>query len=564
VNAIQAGIAANYTESRATSTTVRRLQDEWFDEGFRQGSLIAGTAVFFVLLIACANVANLLLARAASREREVALRTAIGAGRGRIVRQLLTESLVLGLGGGALGLIISIAGIRWLRGLFPPFLNGVEGVQLNGRVVIFTAALSILCGVIFGLAPALRGMRLDLRGLLTDANRGTTGARGHRLRSGLVAAEIGLSVILLVASVLLVQAFVKLRTTDLGLRTEIATVSITLPESRYETTESVESFHALLLDRIAAMPGVESVGATHILPFQGNSSRLYSIPDDPAPEPGREPAVNIRYVTRGYFETMGIRRISGRVIEDRDRTGALPVVVINERMAEFHWPGENAVGRRIRFGETDHEIAGVVSDTRDWGPDSEPGRMVYLPALQNGIRTLRLVIASPAEPAALAASIRDVIRNLDPDQPLYGVNTLRAILADELSGSAAMMNVLAVLGIIAFLLAAVGVYGVMAYTVAQRTPELGIRVALGAQRADVLRLVFRRGAWITGIGIATGLLGAVGVTRALAFFLFGVSPFHPIAFTTVPLALALTGAIATWLPALRATRVDPIIALRTE
>ena len=563
LNVIQQGLAEAYPEDRGTSVTVNRLQDEWFDEGFRQGSMIAGTAVFFVLLIACANVANLLLARATARQREVALRTAIGAGRARIVRQLLTESMMLAIAGGLLGLLIAIAGVRWVRGLFPPFLEGVEGVTLNGRVILFTATISIVSGIIFGTAPALRGSRLDLRGLLTDANRGTTGARGNRLRTSLVIGEISLAVVLLIASVLLVHAYSTVRNVDLGFTTDRITMAVTLPEVKYPTGESMEAQQTQLLDRIRAIPGVESVAATHLLPFQGNSARLYTIPEEPAPEPGREPAVSIRYVSPGYFETMGIARVAGRVLADGDRRGGPAVAVVNQAMAQFHWPDRNAVGQRIRFGEIDHDIVGVVGDTRDFGPDEEAGRMVYLPLFQNNVRTMRLAIAAAAAPGSIMTAIRDAVREVDPEQPVYAISTLDTILAEDMSGNAAMMKVLGLLGLIAFLLAAVGVYGVMAYSVAQRTQELGIRMALGAQRNNVMSLVLRRGALITGLGIVIGLAISLGVTRALAFFLFGLSPYHPIAFASVPILLGLTGAIASLLPALRATRVSPLIALRS-
>ena len=563
LNVIQQGLAEAYPEDRGTSVTVNRLQDEWFDEGFRQGSLIAGTAVFFVLLIACANVANLLLARATARQREVALRTAIGAGRARIVRQLLTESMMLAIAGGLLGLLLAIVGVRWIRGLFPPSLEGVEGVTLSGRVILFTAAISLVSGIIFGTAPALRGSRLDLRGLLTDANRGTTGARGNRLRTSLVIGEISLAVVLLIASVLLVHAYSTVRNVDLGFTTDRITMAVTLPEVKYPTGESMEAQQTQLLDRVRAIPGVESVAATHLLPFQGNSARLYRIPEEPVPEPGREPAVSIRYVSPGYFETMEIARVAGRVLANGDRRGGPPVAVVNQSMAEFHWPNRNAVGQRIRFGEIDHEIVGVVADTRDFGPDDEAGRMVYLPLFQNNVRTMRLAIAAAAAPGTIITAIRDAVREVDPEQPVYAISTLDTILAEDMSGNAAMMKVLGLLGIIAFLLAAVGVYGVMAYSVAQRTQELGIRMALGAQRNNVMSLVLRRGALITGLGIVIGLAISLGVTRALAFFLFGLSPYHPIAFASVPVLLGLTGAIASFLPALRATRVSPLIALRS-
>jgi predicted permease len=564
LNMLQQGLAATYAENRGTGINMWRLQDEWFDEGFRQGSLIAGTAVFFVLLIACANVANLLLARATARQREVALRTAVGAGRARIIRQLLTESLILALAGGVIGLLVAIVGVRWLRGLFPPFLEGVSGVTLSGRVMMFTAAISILSGLVFGIAPALRGSVLDLRGLLTDANRGTTGARGNRLRTGLVVGEISLAVVLLIASVLLIHAFSSVRSVPLGFALDRTTMAVTLPATKYPTGESMEAFQTQLLDRVAAIPGVESVGATHLLPFQGNTSRSYVLPDEPPAEPGREPVVNVRFVSPNYFEAMEIPRIAGRSIGTGDRRGAPAIAVINQAMAQFQWPDRNAIGQRIRFGEVDHEIVGVVGNTRDFGPDDEGPRMVYVPLFQNDTRTMSLAVAGSAAPGAIVTAIREAVLEIDPEQPVYAVSTLATMLDDEMSGNAAMMKVLGLLGIIAFLLAAVGVYGVMAYSVAQRTQELGIRMALGAQRNDVMSLVLRRGALITGLGILIGTGISFAVMRGLAFFLFGVSPYHPIAFATVPVLLGLTGAVASLLPALRATRVSPLIALRTS
>jgi predicted permease len=444
-------------------------------------------------------------------------------------------------------------------------MPGVENVVLNGRVVAFTAAISMLSGVLFGLAPALRNTRLDLKTLLTDAARGSTGARGGRLRNALVVAEISLSLVLLVSSVLLVQAFVKLRMTELGFRVDdVVTMSVTLPALKYPTVESMDALQSQLLARVGALPGVEDVGATDLLPMTGGSSRFYAVPDEPPPEPGREPIVNVRQVMPDYFDVLGIRLATGRAFAASDTRNAPRVVVINELMAERHWSGQNPIGRRIRFGGVDHEIIGVVGNTRDFGPEDEPPPIVFLAAAQSEVRTLRLVAKTSLEPAALAESIRDVVRELDPEQPVYAVNTLRNILSDELMGSLAMTKVMATLGLIAFLLSAVGVYGVMAYAVAQRTQELGIRMALGAARGDVLGLVLRRGALITGGGIAIGLLISLGVTRLLAFFLYGVSPFHPLAFSSVPLLLAGTGLFASWLPALRATRVDPLIALRAE
>jgi putative ABC transport system permease protein len=566
LTSIASRIAAEYpATNEGIGVGAITLQDEWFDEGFRQGSLIAGTAVLFVLLIACANVANLLLARAASRAREIALRGALGAKRIRIVRQLLTESMVLAFVGGALGVLFSVAGIRGLRGLFPPTMPGVDAVSLDGRVLLFTLIITLLSGIIFGLMPAIRSARLDLRGLLTDGGRGTTVTRGGRMRNALVVAEISLSLVLLISAALLVQAFIKVRTVDPGFRTaDIATMRVTLPESRYETPEQVEAFQVQMLDRVTAVTGVQEAGATDLLPMRGNRGRYYEIPSEPAPEPGHEPVVSVRSVMPGYFETMGIPAIGGRTINRGDVVNAPPVVVINELMAKHHWEGRNPIGERIRFADTDYEIVGVVGDTRDFGPDDEPGRLVYFSAMQNGARTLSLVLHSTRPVDVLANDIRQAVSSIDAEEPVYAVSTMDQIMTDELAGSMAMMKVLASLGLIAFVLAAVGVYGVMAYTVAQRTLELGIRMALGAQRGTVMGLVLRRGGLMTGLGIVIGLGISLAVTRMLSFFLFGVSPFSLLPYTTVPVALGLTGLLASAVPALRATKIDPMLALRTE
>ncbi len=566
MNAIQARLSAAFPASNAgNGARLERLQDDWFDEGFRQGSLIAGTAVLFVLLIACSNVANLLLARAAGREREIALRGALGAGRVRILRQMFTENMVLALAGGVLGLMLAVAGVPGIRALFPPGMRGVNGIALNARVVVFTMAVSIFSGMLFGLAPAVRTARLNLRDLLTDGGRGNTVTRGGRLRTGLVIAEISLSLVLLVASTLLVEAFVKLRRADLGFRVkDVVTMSLTLPTAQYRDAEHVAAFQSQLLDRIGQLPGVVDAGGTSILPMHGNTGTAYTVPGEPAPEPGREPVVSVRTVTPGYFEAIGIRQVSGRSFTRSDTRNAPGVVVINELMAARHWPGQSAIGQRLRFDSTQYEVVGVVANTRDAGPDDEPDRMVYFSAYQSEVRTLNLAIHTSLPPDRVAESIRAAVRALDPQQPVYNLNTLEGTLRNEIAGSLAMAKVLGVLALIAFILAGVGVYGVMAYSVTQRTMEMGIRMALGAQPVNVLGLVLRRGALITGAGVAIGLGMALSVTRLLSFFLYGVSPFNPLAFTIVPLLLVLTGMFATWVPARRATRVDPVRALRID
>jgi predicted permease len=477
----------------------------------------------------------------------------------------MSESLMLALAGGALALPLALLGIRGIQGLFPPDVPGVQNVVLNGRVLVFTSAVTLVAGVLFGLFPSLRASRLNLRDLLADASRGNTGAAGGRVRNGLVVAQVGLALVLLVSAALLIQGFIGLRRVDLGFRLDnVVTASLSLQPTAYPEPERVTALQEQLLERVRALPSVETAGGTHYLPLEGYTGTYYSIPTEPPPEPGRYPVVGIRFVTPGFFETMDIRVTAGRSFTGGDRRNALPVAVINEMLAAKHWPGGSAIGERITLGEIDHEIVGVVEDTREAGPDEEVVEMVYQPAFQQNIRTLHLVVRTAAGPEAMAERLRAVLAELDPDQPVYAVTTLSERLKDQLAGNMAMVKVLAALGLVAFVLSAVGVYGVMAYTVAQRTGELGVRMALGAGSRDVLLLVLRRGTALTAVGIGLGLLIALGVTRLLAFFLLGVSPYSPVPFLGVTLLLAATGLLASWLPAVRAARVDPLVVLRTE
>lgn len=566
IGTLQTRLAAQYpAESDGMSATTRRLRDEWFNEGFRQGSLISGTAVFFVLLIACANVANLLLARGAARGKEVALRTAIGAGRGTILRQFMTESVLLALAGGIASLPLAALGVRGLKGLFPPGMAGIDGVRLDLRVLGFMALITLVAGVLVGLLPAIRQSRGNLRSLITDGGRGTTATQGGRTRTALVIAEIGLAVVLLVSSVLLVKAFVELRTADLGFEVDDrVTLAVAMPATRYPDGEALHAFQRALLERFETLPGARSVGVTSVLPMRGSTGRYYTIPDEPPPEPGREPLTEIRYISADYFDALGIGLEAGRAFARSDVEGSPPVAIINRALAARHWPDANPLGRHIRFAGVDHEIVGIASTTRDFGPDDDPAAMAYLPVLQNEVRAFSIIVHTGNPPAAVAGAVREAMAAIDPRQPVYDLTTLRATLDDNLGGSLAMAKVLGTLAIIAFLLSGVGVYGVMAYTVAQRMQEVGIRMALGAQPRDVLRLILRRGLMMTGVGVGFGLLIALGVTRLLAFFLFGVSPYDPIAFVTVPLALGVTGLVASLLPALRAAGVDPLVSLRAD
>ncbi len=565
MSALAARLAAAFPDSNhGIGVSLVPLHHQLYDETFRTATAIAMTSVVLVLLIACANVANLLLARASGRAREVAVRTALGAGRLRIMRQMLTESLAIAAGGGLLGLAFSVAGIRGLRAIMPAWFPRVEEVGLDGRVFVFTLFITALTGVLFGLAPALQSARVDLRDTLTEGGRGGgAGRRRGRLRRGLVVAEMALALVLLISAGLLVRGFANLRTVDLGFDTvDVLTFSVALPSSRYPDKEKTGRFYRDARARLAAIPGVEAVGATTVLPFQGNNSAYYSIVGEPAPEPGRRPIVSIRSVLPGYFAAMGIVVARGRVFDDHDDANGRPVALVNEAMVRRHWPDGGAVGQQIRMGDTNYEIVGVVHDTREFGPDSDAPALVYTPTLQEETGGMSFALRIRGDVGAIAAAVRARIQAIDPDEPVFALRTMEEALQQETGGNTIMAKLLAIFGLIALVLAVVGVYGVMAYNVSQRTHEIGIRGTLGAGRGDITRMVLRQGAFIAGIGSLIGLALAAAVTRTLSAFLYGVSAFDPVTFTGVTLALCIAATLASYIPARRAAAVDPMIALR--
>jgi len=566
IGQLESRIAAAYPEtSSGNSARIETMRDAWFDEGFRSGSLISTVAVLFVLLIACANVANLLLAKGTGRETELALRGALGAQRGRIIRQLLTESTLLALLGGILGIGLGLLGIRGLVSIMPTDFLMVDQITLNGRVLAFTAGVTLLSGVLFGLAPALQTAAPELGNRLSEGSRGSTGARGGKLRKGLVVAEMAMAMVLLVSSGLLVQSFWKLRTVDLGIDPDpVLTMEMILPEAKYGTEEDVVAFERALLGRIEAIPGVERAGFTQTLPMRGNDGTYYAIPDQDPPEEGRRPVVSFRTVTPGYFVSMGIPLVTGRLLEDTDDGESAPVILVNEAFAARHWPDGDPIGKRVEFVSGQKEIVGVVGDVRVFGPDDEAPIMAYLPAYAGPSRGLALVVKVAGDPLSQVGPVRDAVLALDPDQPVYNVLTLNDVLTDEMGGETIMAKIMGVLAIVALLLALVGVYGVMAYTVSRRIREVGIRMALGADSGTVRSLILRQGGGLAALGVGIGFLLALAVTRGLSFFLFGVSPFHLPTFLGVALTLLGAAVLATYLPARRATRVDPVVALRTE
>jgi putative ABC transport system permease protein len=563
---IQQQLALEYPETSAGhGATMWSLHEDIFDEGFKAGTLIATVAVAFVLLIACANVANLLLTHASGRDREVALRGALGANRSRIVRQFLTEAIMVSVMGGVLGLALSIVGIRSLVSLMPASFPRVQEIGLSPRVLLYTAAVTMLTGIIFGLAPALQSSRHNVVDALKEGGRVGAKSAGVGLRKALVVGEVSLALVLLVSSALLVQGFARIRLADLGFdRSDVLTMEVVLPPHDYPDTASVAAFYTEAAARLAAVPGVETVGATSILPLQGGSGTYYTVPGEDAEDDSQRKVTGYRYILPGYFDAMDIPLLRGRGITESDRAGLPRVLVINETMAQRHWPGEDPVGLQISFYSGPREIVGIVADTKDGGADDTVGPMVYFSAYQGLPRFIDWAIETSGPPEALAEAARAEIHSIDSNLPVYDVMSLDAVIEESLGGDTIMAKIMAALAVIALVLALGGVYGVMAYTVSQRTQELGIRRALGAQNRDVLSLVVRQGTALALFGVGVGTVVALGVARGLSRFLFGVSPFDPVTYASVAIALLTAGLAASYFPARRATKVDPIVALRVE
>ncbi len=564
---IAAGLAEQYPEAnRGWGVNVVRLQDALFDETFRLATTIVSVAVLFVLLIACVNVANLLLARAADRGRELAVRSALGAGRLRISRQLLIESLVLAAIAGVLGLVLTVWGIRGLVAIMPDWFPRVDEIGLDLRVVAYTGVIALGAGVLFGLAPAWQAARADLRGALTEGGRGGGAGEGRaRLRRGLVVAEIALAMVLLVAAGLMIRGYAHVTAIDPGFRTDgVLTFRTSLPEARYGTDADRTEFWDAAVARLAALPGVDGAGAAQVIPWRGNWNTYYSVPDEPEVELTRRPVGRYYVVTPGFMETMDIDLVSGRRFNNADREGNTPVAMVSRNLVERHWPGEDAVGKQIELGSGPREIVGVVEDTRTNRPDNAAPVTFYLPAAQNPVAAMSFVLHSEGDPASLTSAAREAIAGLDPDQPIYSVMTYDRIIEEQIGGEIIIAQLLGIFAGIALLLAVVGVYGVLAYSVSQRTRELGIRGALGADAPDLVRMVVRQGTALGLIGVGIGLVLAAAASRTLTTFLFGISAWDPLVFGAVTAALLAAAIMASWVPARRAAAVDPVVALKAE
>lgn len=531
-------------------------------------------AVGFVLLIACANVASLLLTRSLARQKEVGIRAALGASRWRVVRQLLTESVMLSVIGGVLGVLLARWGTRGLVAMLPPnqisALPFLTTLEVDTRMLAFSFGLSVLTGMLFGLAPALQSSRVELNGILKEGGRNASAGGGHRLRSGLVMTEIALAVVLLVGAGLLMKSLLRLLQTDPGFNPQnVLTMTAVLPAAKYNEVNSQINFQDQLRERIKALPGVIDEGTVNILPLQAGNTTRVNVEGDPIPPPGQELEANIRTVSESYFQTLGVPLISGRMFDSHDNAATGPVVIIGKMMADRIFAGRNPIGRRLKYAGVEAppiEVVGVVGDVRITGLDEQLRPVIYYPFRQNSSVFANLVIRTSADPNAISASVRNEIRNLEPQVAVFNVQSMPELIA---ASPAAFMRrfpatLIGIFAGLALLLSSIGIYGVVSYSVSQQTHYIGVRMALGARAADILKMVLKQGLFLALVGMAIGIAASFGVMRLLNTLLFGVQPNDITTFAIVIGTITIVTFLACYFPARRATKVDPLVALRYE
>ena len=573
------GVIANriqqqYGESHAgTSLKVVPLQEQVVG-GVRPVLFVLLAAVGFVLLIACANVAGLLLTRSLARQKEVAIRAALGASRWRIIRQLLTESVLLSLGGGLLGLLLAYWGIGALVSLVPdgqintlPFL---KTLRIDTSILAFSFLLSLGTGLIFGLAPAIQSSRLALNEVLKEGGRSTAGGAGNRLRSAFVMTEIALAVVLLVGAGLMMKSLMRLLQTSPGFNPEnVLTMTVVLPTAKYKEESRQILFMDQLKERIQAIPGVSAVGMVNILPLQGGNTTRVVVEGDPIAPPGQEIEANIRDVNETYFQTLGVPVIAGRMFDERDKAGGPGVVIIGKTMADKIFAGRDPVGRRLVYAGINappDQIVGVVGDLRITGLDEALKPVIYYPYRQDPSPATSLVVRTSADPNSMSGTIRDETLSLEPEVAVFNVRAMEQLISD--SPAAAMRRFPAVLtsvfGALALLLSSIGIYGVVSYSVSQQTRHIGVRMALGAQASDILKMVLKQGIFLALVGVMVGGIAALGLMRLLRSLLFEVQTYDIATFVMAGIVLFAVALLACYLPARRATKVDPLEALRYE
>jgi putative ABC transport system permease protein len=540
--------------------------------GANMYSPILMASVGFVLLIACANVANLLLVRATTRQKEVAIRLALGAGRVRMIRQLLTESLLLAMLGGGLGLLLSLWGIGALAKAIPEnfskFIPGWQHLGIDKTTLVFTLAVSLVTGLIFGLVPALQATKMNFNEALKEGGKGTSGSGSHnRARNVMVISEIALSLILLIGAGLMIRSFVEVLRSDFGVNpTNVLSMQVSLPAERYAPSQQRINFFDQLISRVSALPGVSRVGAVGILPMSGNNSgRSVASAGQSVFSKEKQPITSYNTATPGYFEAVGTELLRGRGFTEADRADTRLVALVNEAFVSRFFADQDPIGQQLKLdGEKPLEIIGVVANIMNDDMDSKAEPNMYVPYAQNSWRSMFLVIRATDDPARLASAVRSEVSAIDKTPPVFNVKTLEQSIDERISPKRLATFLIGFFAIIALLLAAVGLYAVMSYAVTQRTHEIGIRMALGAQAGDIFKLVVGQGFMLTAIGLTLGLAGAFLMTRAMAQILYNVTASDPLTFIGVSLLLAAVALFACYIPARKATKVDPMVALRYE
>ncbi|HKG60291.1 MAG TPA: ABC transporter permease [Pyrinomonadaceae bacterium] len=574
LNLIAGRIEQQFNDSHAgVKARVVPLQEEIIGN-VRPILLVLLGAVGFVLLIACANVASLLLTRSLARQKEVAIRSALGASRWRVIRQLLTESILLSLAGGIAGLLIALWGVPALVAVLPqsqlnamPFL---KSLNIDASILAFSFGLSLLTGLFFGLAPALQSSKLDLNEALKEGGRQTSAGSGHRLRSAMVVSEIALAVVLLIGAGLMMKSLLRLLQTNIGFQTEnLMTMTVILPPSKYTEVNQQINFNDQLRQRVQSLPGVAGAGTVNILPVNSGNTTRFFIDGDPIPSPGKETEANIRTVSDDYFKTLGVPLLAGRTFDERDTADKPGVVIIGKTIADRMFAGRDPVGMRIKYSSIQGQpdlIVGVVGDVKITGIDEALRPVLYYPFRQSPSTFANLVARTNTDPTALAAAIRGEVRNLEPDAAILNVRTMDEMIAQT---PASFMRrfpalLISIFAGIALLLASIGIYGVVSYSVSQQTHYIGVRMALGASPSDILKMILKQGLLLAVLGVGIGVGAAFGLMRLLSTLLFQVSATDASTFAIVTGTLFAVALLACFLPARRATKVDPLVALRYE
>ena len=567
MNSIAQRLEAQYKNGRGIRLT--QIEELWV-AGVRSPLVMMMVAVGFVLLIACTNVANLLLARATVRRREISIRVALGAGRGRLIQQFLAEGLLLSILGGILGVALAWWSMGVLGKIAFPFLPRSQEIRIDSRVLLFTLAVSVLTSIVFGLIPSLQAGKTDVQTTLKEGGNTTSDSMvGGWLRQLLVVIEVAAAVVLLIGAGLMIRSVLRIREVESGLKPQnLLTAKLSLPRDKYKDAESAIRFHQQVLERVSNLSGVESAGLISHLPIEERGYNGNISVEGKTYPPNESPLVEYRAVSAGYFQTAGIPLLRGRLFNKQEGDDKQPVVVINGAMAKQIWPGEDPIGKRVG-DETKATVIGVVADVKNYGLLQKPAPEMYAPytlkTFWPDMRwNLRLMVRSTLDSSNIAAAVRREVQAVDPGQPIYAVQTMNLVIENTVRDKSLNTTLLSVLAGVSLLLAVIGVYGVMSYTVAQHTREIGIRMALGAQPGAILKLIVGRGLMLVSVGVVIGVLASFGLTRFIEHMLFGVTPTDPLTFAMIVVLLGLVALLACLIPAQRAMRVDPIVVLRSQ